>query len=111
MVTRFENENERRGVFVPMTTTNLPEGTTPELKIQQTKPRNIPSQKPIIVSELEISFRSFKVSAKGLLAVILAFSLMLPLTVGIGYRVATSDFSVLQAALGKGISYIASNMP
>ena len=66
--------------------------------------------------ELHFSFRVLfaKLEAKGegpchqayVIALVMTLVLGLPLGAGLGWRVATGDFSIIQTALGKGVSYI-----
>jgi hypothetical protein len=58
-------------------------------------------------TELTFSFLSFKLSAKGIVACILAFAVAAVLF-AVAWRIATGDFAVIQTALGNGIAYIVS---
>jgi hypothetical protein len=77
----------------------------------KSKPIGTPSPEPgqeISYPELTVTFRRFQLSAKGLIPVILGVVLVFPVTAGLGWRIATLDFSALQAAIGKSVSYLAS---
>jgi hypothetical protein len=68
--------------------------------------------------ELYFYLRFFfaKLEAKGegpchrayVIALVMVLVLGLPVGVGLGWRVATGDFSIIPTALGKGVSYISS---
>jgi|ERR1700724_1931851 len=58
-------------------------------------------------TEFTFSFLFLKLSAKGMVAFVLAFAVAAVL-LALAWRIATSDFATMQTALAKGISYVSS---
>ena len=56
-------------------------------------------------TELTFSFLTIKLSAIGIVALILAFGVAAVLF-ALAWRIATGDFTVIQTSLGKAVSYI-----